>query len=104
MCQSGMFVPITLAKLPKFDNKWNSCYNSIMTNQDKLQWFGAASMIGAQVITSLFPLLYPYNIILFTLGGLAFLTWGLLVKNTPQIIVNIVGLAICGGGLYKAFV
>jgi len=74
-----------------------------MTNQDKLQWFGAASFIGAQVITSLFPLLYPYNIILFTLGGLAFLAWSFLVKNRPQIVVNIVGLVICVGGLYKAF-
>jgi hypothetical protein len=74
-----------------------------MTNQDKLQWFGAASFIGAQVITSLFPLLYPYNIILFTLGTLAFLAWGFLVKNRPQIVVNIVGLVICVGGLYKAF-
>ena len=75
-----------------------------MTNQDKLQWFGAASFIGAQVITSLFPLLYPYNIILFTLGGLAFLAWSFLVKNRPQIVVNIVGLLICAGGLYKAFI
>jgi hypothetical protein len=75
-----------------------------MTNQDKLQWVGAACMIGAQVITSLFPLLYPYNIVLFTLGGLAFLVWGILVKNRPQIAVNIVGLLICIGGLYKAFI
>ena len=75
-----------------------------MTNQDKLQWFGAASMIGAQIITSLFPLLYPYNIILFTLGGLSFLLWAFMVKNKPQFVVNIVGLAICAGGLYKAFI
>jgi hypothetical protein len=75
-----------------------------MTREDKLQWLGAASMIGAQVITSLFPMLYPYNIVLFTLGGLSFLIWGLLVKNQPQIVVNIVGLVICSGGLYKAFV
>jgi hypothetical protein len=75
-----------------------------MTKQDKLQWFGAASMIGAQIITSLFPLLYPYNIILFTLGGLTFLLWAFLVENKPQIVVNIVGLVICAGGLYKAFI
>jgi hypothetical protein len=75
-----------------------------MTNQDKLQWFGAANMIGAQVITSLFPLLYPYNIVLFSLGGLSFLTWGILVKNRPQVAVNLVGLLICAGGLYKAFI
>jgi hypothetical protein len=46
--------------------------------------------------------LYPYNIVLFALGGLAFLVWGILVKNRPQIMVNIVGLIICAGGLYKA--
>ena len=74
-----------------------------MTTQDKLQWLGAAAMIGAQIITSLFPLLYPYNIVLFTVGGLAFLTWGFMVRNRPQIAVNIVGLIICAGGLFKAF-
>ncbi len=59
-------------------------------------------MIAAQVITSLFPLLYPYNIVLFAVGGAAFLAWGILVKNRPQILVNIVGLIICAGCLYKA--
>jgi hypothetical protein len=73
-----------------------------MTNQDKLQWFGAASFISAQVITSLFPLLYPYNIVLFALGGMSFLAWAILVENRPQIAVNIVGLLICAGGLLKA--
>ena len=73
-----------------------------MTRGDKLQWFGAASFIGAQIITSLFPLLYPYNIVLFTLGGLSFLTWAIMVENKPQIMVNIVGLIICAGGLLKA--
>jgi hypothetical protein len=73
-----------------------------MTTQDKLQWFGAFNMIAAQVITSLFPLLYPYNIVLFTVGGASFLAWGILVKNRPQIVVNIVGLVICAGGLFKA--
>jgi hypothetical protein len=75
-----------------------------MTKQDKLQWFGALNMIAAQVITSLFPLLYPYNIVLFALGGLAFLVWGVMVKNRPQIMVNIVGLIICALGLVKAFI
>lgn len=73
-----------------------------MTREDSLQWFGASNMIAAQVITSLFPVLYPYNIVLFALGGLAFLIWGILVKNRPQIMVNIVGLVICAGGLFKA--
>ncbi len=73
-----------------------------MTREDGIQWLGAASMIAAQVITSLFPVLYPINIVLFALGGLAFLTWGILVKNRPQIVVNIVGLVICAGGLLKA--
>jgi hypothetical protein len=75
-----------------------------MTREDQLQWFGALNMIAAQVITSLFPLLYPYNIVLFALGGLSFLVWGIMVKNRPQIMVNIVGLIICALGLVKAFI
>ncbi len=61
-------------------------------------------MIAAQIITSLFPLLYPYNIVLFAMGGASFLFWGIMVKNRPQIVVNIVGLVICAGGLYKAYI
>jgi hypothetical protein len=75
-----------------------------MTNQDRLQWLGAISFIGAQIITSLFPLLYPYNIILFATGGLAFLTWAFMVGNQPQIVVNIVGLVITVLGLIRAFI
>jgi hypothetical protein len=30
------------------------------------------------------------------------LAWAILVKNQPQIVVNIVGLVICAGGLFKA--
>lgn len=75
-----------------------------MTNQDRLQWFGAASFIGAQIITSLFPLLYPYNIILFASGGAAFLIWAVKAGNQPQIAVNIVGLVITVLGLIRAFI
>jgi hypothetical protein len=71
---------------------------------DKLQWLGAIVVIVAQLINSLFIELYPYNIMLFTLGSIIFLAWAILVKNKPQMVVNIVILTTCIAGLYKAFI
>ncbi len=70
---------------------------------DKLQWLGAIVVIVAQLINSLFLELYPYNIMLFTLGSIIFLAWAILVKNKPQAIVNIVILLSCLSGLFKAY-
>jgi hypothetical protein len=70
---------------------------------DKLQWLGAIVVIVAQLINSLFLELYPYNIMLFTLGSIIFLVWAILVKNKPQAIVNIVILLSCLSGLFKAY-
>jgi hypothetical protein len=47
--------------------------------------------------------MYPYNIIVFAVGTVLFLTWALRVRNTPQAVVNVVALAIGLVGLYKAF-
>ena len=68
-----------------------------------LQWAGAVAIIAGHVLNSIGPAMYPYNIIVFAVGTVAFLTWALRVRNTPQAVVNIVALAIGLVGLYKAF-
>jgi hypothetical protein len=68
-----------------------------------LQWVGAVAIIAGHVLNSIGPSMYPYNIIVFAVGTVAFLTWAVRVRNTPQAVVNIVALAIGLVGLYKAF-
>jgi hypothetical protein len=68
-----------------------------------LQWLGAAAIIAGHVLNSIGPAMYPYNIAVFAVGTVLFLTWAWRVRNIPQAVVNIVALAIGLVGLYKAF-
>jgi hypothetical protein len=76
----------------------------IRTQKDNmLQWVGAVAIIAGHVLNSIGPSMYPYNIIVFAVGTVAFLTWAVRVRNTPQAVVNIVALAIGLVGLFKAW-
>ena len=68
-----------------------------------LQWLGAAAIIAGHVLNAIGPAVYPYNIIVFAVGTVAFLAWAVRVRNTPQAVVNVVSLAIGIVGLLKAF-
>jgi hypothetical protein len=69
-----------------------------------LQWVGAVAIIAGHVLNSIGPSMYPYNIIVFAVGTVAFLTWAIRVSNTPQAVVNLVALAIGLVGLYNAYI
>jgi len=69
---------------------------------DALQWAGAVVIIAGHVLNSIGPSMYPYNILVFAVGTVLFLTWAARVRNMPQAVVNIVALAIGLVGLYKA--
>jgi hypothetical protein len=70
---------------------------------DTLQWTGAVAIIAGHVLNAIGPAVYPYNIIVFAVGTVAFLAWAVRVRNKPQAVVNLVSLAIGLVGLYKAF-
>ena len=70
---------------------------------DTLQWTGAVAIIAGHVLNAVGPAVYPYNIIVFAVGTVAFLAWAVRVRNKPQAVVNLVSLAIGLAGLYKAF-
>ena len=74
-----------------------------MKVNDILQWIGAVFIIIGHVCNAIGPNAYPYNIVAFTLGTIAFLAWTIRVKNTPQLVVNIVAIATCIIGLYNAY-
>ena len=74
-----------------------------MKLNDILQWIGAVFIIVGHICNSIGPSVYPYNIVAFTLGTVAFLSWASRVKNSPQIVVNVVSMVTCLTGLVNAW-
>ena len=70
---------------------------------ETLQWTGAVAIIAGHSLNAVGPSMYPYNVVVFAVGTVAFLTWAVRVRNKPQAVVNVVALAIGLVGLYKAF-
>lgn len=75
---------------------------SYRTVDETLQWVGAAAIIAGHVLNAIGPSVYPYNIIVFAVGTVLFLTWAVRVRNKPQAVVNVVSLLIGIVGLFKA--
>jgi len=80
-------------------------YNSNMKLEinEILQWTGAVFIIAGHSLNAVGPAVYPYNILAFFLGTILFMAWSIRVANKPQLLVNIVALAIGLTGLAKAF-
>ena len=70
---------------------------------ETLQWTGAVFIIAGHSLNAMGPAAYPYNIVAFFLGTILFMTWSIRVANKPQLLVNVVALAIGLTGLVKAF-
>lgn len=68
-----------------------------------LQWVGAVAIIAGHVLNAVGPSAYPYNIVAFTVGTVAFLTWTIRVANKPQFVVNAVALTLGIVGLFNAW-
>ena len=80
-------------------------YNEHMTykNIDNiLQWTGAVAIVLGHAFNAMGPAMYPWNIIVFAIGTVMFMLWALRVGNRPQLMVNVVSLAIGILGLVKA--
>ena len=81
------------------------CYNEQMTQTQTdnfLQWTGAVAIVLGHAFNAMGPAMYPWNIIVFAIGTVMFLIWALRVGNRPQLMVNVVSLAIGILGLVKA--
>ena len=70
---------------------------------DILQWTGAVFIIAGHSLNAVGPAVYPYNILAFFVGTILFMAWSIRVANSPQLLVNIVALAIGFTGLVNAF-
>jgi len=81
------------------------CYNSGMNKTNEvLQWSGAVAIIAGHLLNAIGPEAYPYNILTFFVGTILFLAWAVRVKNRPQLMVNLVAIAISTVGLFRALV
>jgi hypothetical protein len=70
---------------------------------EALQWVGAVFIIAGHSLNAVGPAAYPWNIVTFFAGTVAFLIWTLRVSNRPQMLVNVVALGIGATGLIRAF-
>ena len=77
--------------------------NSNELVNEVLQWTGAVAIIAGHVLNALGPSAYPWNILAFVVGTVAFLAWTVRVANKPQMLVNVVALALGIVGLYRAW-
>ncbi len=71
-----------------------------------IQWSGALFIILMHVMNSALEYGYnlrPYNLVAAALGTVCFMLWSYRVANKPQLLVNVVAMAICILGLVKAF-
>jgi hypothetical protein len=67
-----------------------------------IQWIGAVAIILGHTLNAIGPAAYPWNIYAFAVGTIAFLTWAIRVKNTPQLVVNLVAFGLGIAGIYRA--
>jgi energy-converting hydrogenase Eha subunit E len=74
-----------------------------MKKYDILQWIGAVFIIVGHITNAIGPSVYPLNIVAFTIGTIFFMAWTIMVRNKPQLIVNVVSIFACLFGLFNAW-
>jgi len=68
---------------------------------DAIQWAGTACFMAMYTLMSLN--MFPWNILAGLLGGSFYMLWSVRVANKPQMLTNLVGIAICIVGLFKVW-
>lgn len=72
-----------------------------MKTNDIIQWAGTVCFMAMYTLMSLN--MYPWNILAGLLGGSFYMLWAVRVANRPQMLTNLVGIAICIVGLFKVW-
>ena len=73
-----------------------------MSPEDKIQTIGAMTVIVGHCLNAIGPETYPWNIVVFGLGAVSLLAWGLLVRNRQQIAIYAVSLSVNTLGVIRA--
>jgi hypothetical protein len=74
---------------------------SYRTVDNTLQWTGTICILIMYVLMNFFREL-KLDPVFGLLGGLCYATWAYRVRNTPQILVNVVAITVCVVGLFRA--
>ena len=73
------------------------------TANDIIQWLGTVFVLLMYAVMNYWPELAPWNITFGLVGALCYFAWTVRVKNYPQMLINIVAIALCIGGLIRHF-
>jgi hypothetical protein len=68
---------------------------------EALQWTGTFFILAMYVLMNFFRDL-GLDPVAGLLGGACYLAWTIRVANKPQMLVNVVAIAVCAGGLIKS--
>ena len=68
---------------------------------ETLQWTGTVCILAMYVVSNFFKGEDDLRNCLGLLGGLCYAAWSYRVANKPQLIVNVVAIVLCIGGLFK---
>jgi hypothetical protein len=73
-----------------------------MRINELLQWTGTVCILAMYVLMNFFRefQLDPW---FGLLGGVCYLVWTIRVANKPQMLVNVVAIAVCALGLFRAW-
>ena len=69
-----------------------------------LQWSGTFLVLLGQILTSVGPSTWPYNVFCLCVGAVLFLAWAIRVKIIAQIVVNAASIVITGAGVVNGLV
>ena len=70
---------------------------------DIIQWVGTLFVLLMYTVMNFFPEFTPWNIAFGLLGALSYFLWTVRVRNYPQMLINVVAIALCTGGLFRHF-
>ena len=73
------------------------------TANDIIQWVGTVFVLLMYTVMNFRPELAPWNIVFGLAGALMYFAWTVRVRNYPQMLINIVAIALCTGGLIRHF-
>ena len=69
-----------------------------------LQWTGTFLVLLGQILTSVGPSTWPYNVFCLCVGAVLFLAWAIRVKIISQIVVNAASIMITGAGVVNGII
>jgi hypothetical protein len=73
-----------------------------MRINEVLQWAGTVCILAMYVLMNFFRE-FQLDPLFGLLGGMCYLAWTVRVANKPQMIVNVVAIAVCAVGLFKVW-